>query len=70
MLVHVEPREHVLVSAVQYKPAPIVHPVSPQRHGAVLDVVPSVSRQLGAEKHRQYWEYLEEQDIVEVVLEL
>ena len=60
MLVHVEPREHVLVSAVQYKPAPIVHPVSPQRHGAVLDVVPSVSRQLGAERQRQLSDLTEE----------
>ena len=35
------------------KPDVIVHPVFPQRQGDVLDVIPSVSRQLGAERQRQ-----------------
>ena len=47
-------------------PDAVVHPVSPQRQGAVLDVVPSVSRQLGAERQRQKSEFWE-QGGVEVV---
>ena len=44
---------HLLKEALQCKPDAIVHIVLPQKHGTALDVVPSVSRQLGAERQRQ-----------------